>query len=235
MTVQTHPGDTALRNDYRLPGTIPEFEVEIGKTALVIIDMQYADAHRSGDFGRRAIEQGIEDKVEWFFSRLEETTVPAIRRLLECARNYDMDVIFTRIAAQTSDGRDSGWRYRMWGLTALETHRDSQILDEITPRGDELIITKTATSAFIGSNLDHTLRNLGIQYLVICGVATGGCVESTVRDAADHGYRVMVVDDACAAISENAHANSVNAMSHIFARVKDADEIIAQLEKQLSL
>ena len=234
MTVRTDPGDTALRNDYRLPGAITEFELERGRTGLVIIDMQYGDAHRSGDFGRRAVEHGIEDKVEWFFSRLERTTVPAIRRLLERARSHDMTVIYTRIAAQTSHGGDSGWRYRLWGMTPLEHERDAQILYEIEPQADELVVTKTATSAFIGSNFDHTLRNLGLQYLVVCGVATGACVESTVRDAADHDYRVLVAADACAAISKNAHDNSLNAMNYIFALVKDTYEIIAQMDKQLA-
>ena len=223
------PLDLALRQSYQLPGGMPPITLERGAPALVIIDMQYLDAHRDGEFGRRARQHGIEDKVEWFFRRLDDTTVPAIGRLLEAARQADCRVIYTRIAALTQDGGDLGWRYRHWNMTAGVDEPDSQILPEVAPRDGEIVINKTTTSAFIGSHIDRVLRNLGMRQLVVCGVMTSGCVESTVRDAADSGYAVLVAEDACAALSQTAHENAINAMHPVFATVEPTDVIVKRL------
>jgi nicotinamidase-related amidase len=223
--------DRELRQSFQLPGDMPALELERGATALVVIDMQYLDAHRDGEFGRRARAHGITDRVEWFFQRLEATTVPAIARLLAAARTAQLDVLYTRIAALTPDGRDLGWRYRHWGMTAGVDDRESQLLPEIAPLPGEIVINKTTTSAFIGSHIDRILRNLGTRHLVVCGVMTSGCVESTVRDAADSGYHVVVPEEACAALSRQAHDNALNAMHPIFATVESMDEVLGRIER----
>jgi ureidoacrylate peracid hydrolase len=227
--VSFDPLDLALRQSFQLPGGMPPVALERGATALVIIDMQYLDAHRDGEFGRRARAHGIEDKVEWFFRRLDELTVPAIARLLEAARQASCRVIYTRIAALTPDGGDLGWRYRHWNMTAGIDEPDSQILPELAPRDGEIVINKTTTSAFIGSHIDRILRNLGMRQLIVCGVMTSGCVESSVRDAADSGYTVLVAEDACAALSQTAHENAINAMHPVFATVESTDVIVKRL------
>jgi nicotinamidase-related amidase len=221
--------DLDLRQSFRLPGGMPEIYVEQTRTALVIIDMQYLDAHRDGEFGRRARRQGIEERTEWYFSRVEQLVVPTIAKLLEAARGLRLDVVYTRIAALTSDGRDLGWRYRHWGMTAGVEEKDSEILPEIAPAEGEIVINKTTTSAFMGSHIDRILRNLGAETLIVCGVITSGCVESTVRDAADAGYRVVLVEDACAALSEQSHRNAINAMHPIFATVTSSELLLEQL------
>jgi ureidoacrylate peracid hydrolase len=222
--------DLELRQSFQLPGGMPEITLELGATALVVIDMQHLDAHRDGEFGQRARKHGIEDRVEWFFERLENTTVPAIADLLDGARATGVDVIYTRIAALTPDGRDLGWRYRHWGMTAGVDDWESQLLPEIAPLPGEIVINKTTTSAFVGSHIDRVLRNMGIRQLVVCGVMTSGCVESTVRDAADSGYAVIVVEDACAALSRQAHDNSINSMHPIFATAETTAEVLARFD-----
>lgn len=221
--------DLEMRQSFRLPGGMPEVTFERGATALVIIDMHHLDAHRDGEFGRRARQYGITDQVEWFFSRLEDTTVPAIARLIRSAREADVDVMYTRIAALTPDGRDLGWRYRHWGMTAGVDDWESQFLPEIAPEPGDVVINKTTTSAFIGSSIDRILRNMGMRHLIICGVMTSGCVESTVRDAADSGYSVVVPDDACAALSKHSHDNAINSMHPVFATVETTDAVVARL------
>ena len=221
--------DRELRQSFQLPGGMPEITLEHDTTALIIIDMHHLDAHRDGEFGRRARAHGIAHRVEWFFRRLEDLTVPAIARLLACAREAGIDVLYTRIAALTPDGRDLGWRYRHWGMTAGVDHWESQFLPEIAPRSGEIVINKTTTSAFIGSHIDRILRNLGAEHLVVCGVMTSGCVESTVRDAADSGYHVIVPEEACAALSRQAHDNAINSMHPVFATVESIDDVVARL------
>ena len=75
----------------------------------------------------------------------------------------------------------------------------------MAPEGDEILIPKTSCSVFCSTNVHYVLRNLGTRYLLVCGQLTNQCVESAVRDAADLGYLVTVVDDACAANSAEEH------------------------------
>ena len=74
---------------------------------------------------------------------------------------------------------------------------DGQVIDQIAPQGDEIVLAKTSSSVFISTNIDYVLRNLGVKQLVISGVITDQCVESAIRDACDPGYLVTQVSDAC--------------------------------------
>ena len=69
----------------------------------------------------------------------------------------------------------------------------------------DILIPKTSCSVFQSTNIDYVLRNLGVRYLVVVGQLTNQCVESAVRDAADRGYLVTVVEDACAAKTIKEH------------------------------
>ena len=223
--------DLELRQSYQLPGGMPPITLERATTALLVIDMQHLDAHRDGEFGRRARAHGIEDRTEWFFRRLEQVTVPAIAQLLQSAREARLDILYTRIAALTPDGRDLGWRYRYWNMTAGVDDFNSQILTELAPLPAEIVLNKTTTSAFIGSSIDRILRNMGTRQLIVCGVMTSGCVESTVRDAADSGYAVLVAEEGCAALSQQAHDNAINSMHPIFATVETTEQIITRVRR----
>ncbi len=96
------------------------------------------------------------------------------------------------------------------------------------------MINKTTYGTFTSTGLDHTLRNLGIKTLVIGGVVTNVCVETTARDASDLGYGVMLVGDACAAHSPEIHEASLLSFQGPFGRVRRADEIVALIEQAAS-
>lgn len=68
----------------------------------------------------------------------------------------------------------------------------------LSPRSTEIIVVKRRVSAFTGSDLEVCLRSLGVRQLVLCGYATSGVVLSTVREAADMDYRILVLSDGCA-------------------------------------
>jgi nicotinamidase-related amidase len=74
----------------------------------------------------------------------------------------------------------------------------AEILPEVAPGPDDIIVDKWCSSAFIGTNLDMVLRDNGIRTVICTGVVTQGCVESTARDAAFMDYYVVVVEDAVA-------------------------------------
>jgi ureidoacrylate peracid hydrolase len=140
-----------------------------------------------------------------------------------------MEVVFTRIRSITADGRDRSLAHKELGHMMPPGSRDSEILDQLAPAGDEMVFDKTTGSVFNSTNIHYVLQNIGIRNLVMVGVMTGGCVESAARDAKDLGYRVLVVDDACATWTLEMHRFALRVMSEVFAKIKTTDEILAAL------
>jgi isochorismate hydrolase len=100
----------------------------------------------------------------------------------------------------------------------------------LEPRPDELVVNKTTYGTFNSTGLDHALRSLGITSLVVGGVVTNVCVETTARDAADRGYDVVVLDDGSAAFSPEIHEATLLSFQGPFGRVRTSDEVLALLE-----
>ncbi len=94
-------------------------------------------------------------------------------------------------------------------------------------------MNKTTYGTFASTGLDHTLRFMGIDTLVIGGVVTNVCVETTARDAADMGYQTILVDDACAAFSPEIHEATLLSFQGPFGRVRTADEVLTLLKQAL--
>ena len=105
----------------------------------------------------------------------------------------------------------------------------AQVLDDIAPEGDEIVIGKTSSSVFNSTNIDFVLRALGVRQLVIVGTATDQCVESAIRDACDLGYLVTMVTDACVTYSAARQAASERAIAGYCRQVTTA-ELVAELE-----
>ena len=140
-------------------------------------------------------------------------------------------MIHVRIASQTRDGRDTGLARKVMGISTPWDTKDAQILPEVAPQGDELVVSKSTSSVFNSTNIDRLLRNLGITNLIVAGVVTNGCVESSTRSAHDHDYGEIVVEDATAAIVPQLHENSVLNMSHQqIAFFKSTAEVVKLLE-----
>ncbi len=227
--------DSELRKSFlhsKLPGNIPDIVLKRDCTAVLVIDVQFMNAHRDGKYGRWAKDQGLEQQLEWYFSRVEQLTVPKIKALIAAARQCCVQIIYTKVASLTQDGREMGWRYKAWNMTDHVDSRETRVLEEIAPLPNDLVITKTCTSVFLGSHLDQYLRNMGIKYLIACGVATNGCVESTVRDASDLEYSILLPEDACATLSQREHDNSVNAMHPLYAQALPTEELIAKIKRE---
>ena len=215
--------------DYLLP-ILPEPAIDPAKTALVIIDMQYFDAHPDYGWGRRLAEQGVAHLAAPYFERLS-TVIPNIQRLQRACRAAGVEVIFVRIEMQKRDLRDASPSYRLRGFASPRGSKEAEILAEIAPRPDEVVISKTSSGAFNSTNIDQVLRNLGIEVLIVCGVNTNACVELTSRDAADRNYWVLLAEDACAAIGgEAVHRDAIARLDSGMIKVKTTAELGAQIE-----
>lgn len=174
--------------------------------ALLIVDMQNGFCHPSGTFGKLGMD--ISNHV---------AVIPAIQRLRSLAHRHGIPVIFTRIGF-AADYSDSG----LIGETipAIKDLKgfvrgtwDAAIVDDLSPDPEtETVIDKTRNTAFWGTTLAKTLRELGTDQLIVAGVGTNVCVESTVRDAFTEGFRVLVVEDATATLTAEEHVSSLRSM-----------------------
>jgi nicotinamidase-related amidase len=206
----------------------PPFEVMPGKTAFVIVDMQYLDAHRDYGMGLDAKAKGMEKDLAYRFDNIDRI-VPNIQKVMAACRTAGIEVIHVRIAGYTNDGRDAPPGMRRPGHPPRFDKKEAQILDEIAPVEDEIVISKTTTSAFTSSNIDFVLKNLGVENLFVCGVVTNGCVSITAKDADDRGYHVILVGDCCTANSEKAHLDALEQMNQYRMRAKDSTEVIEMI------
>lgn len=204
----------------------PPLQVSTANTALLVIDMQYFDAHPDWGEGRTAKDLGVAGCFDPYFAQID-TVIPRIQRLLGLFRDKEMEVIHLRVAELTKDSRDVGWKQLVRGLTVPSDSREADLLDELAPIGDELVVSKSSSGAFPVTNLDRLLRNMGITTLVMTGTSTGGCVESAVRDAVDLGYDVVVVSDACADATEASHQRALGRMEGGLTRLLTTEEVAA--------
>lgn len=204
----------------------PATAIDPRRTALLIIDMQYLDASRDHGLGRLARERGKAHLFDYRFSRIDEI-VPRIAQLAEECRRRGATVIHLRVASALPRAGDGGAQLR--GMECVEGSREAEFLDGLTPHSGDAVISKTSVSAFTSTNIDWLLRNLGVETVIGTGIVTSGCVELTMRDAADRGYRGIVVEDGCGANSEEIHRAALERMSHGFLRVATAADVIGEL------
>ncbi len=206
--------------------------LERGKLALLVIDVQNVYLKRPD---RASLDEyGRADYDAWtpFHDRMHRTVIPAIQELLHRFHCDGHEVLFARIACQTRDGRDRSLSQRLPGWNNLLLPKDeweSQIIPEIAPQTDEIVVTKTTDSALTGTNLRLILNNLGVSQVVCCGIFTDQCVSSTVRTLADESFSVIVVEDACAAGSDALHRQELETINMIYCHVMSREELLAYL------
>ncbi|MFI5266480.1 MAG: cysteine hydrolase family protein [Chloroflexota bacterium] len=200
------------------------------ETAVLVVDMQYGDAHREHGLLRSRREAGRAAEIEYYADRLETLVVPNLQRLLPACRAAGIEVLYTVIASLTRDGRDRGLGHKRLGIHFPPGSREAQVLDDVAPAGDEIVLPKTCSSVFNGTQIEYVLRNIGIRELLVCGVVTGSCVEAAVRDAADRGFSVMLVEDATATWSPEMQTAALKVMAERYAKVRSAQQVIERLE-----
>jgi len=218
------PGDPYL--NWRTPLQDPP--IGPGSTALLIIDMQYSDASMEAGIFAEKRDRGLTAGLDYFEGELAKI-VPTIQHLQAACRSTGIEVIFSRIQSMSADGRDRGGAHRDLKIFCPPGSRDAQILDELAPLPGELVFSKTSGSSFNGTTLDYVLSNMGIRTLLMTGVMTSGCVESSVRDAKDLGYGVIVVSDACASWTEDLHQASLRVVNGVFGKTMSSDDVLSRI------
>jgi nicotinamidase-related amidase len=207
-------------------------------TALVIVDMQEYFLNPGSPFSR-AYEKMVPGVMAHFQERGRGVVEPSLRRLLDFFRSHGLRIVYTTVASELPDGgdlmpifqqRNAASRQEI-GDVAIPARTDAwaRIVETLSPREGELVVNKTTYGTFSSTGLDHRLRSLGITSLVIGGIVTNVCVETTARDAADRGYDVVLLDDGSAAFSPEIHEATLLSFQGPFGRVRTTEEVLGLL------
>ena len=173
------------------------FVIDESRIALVVIDMQ-RDFIEAGGFG-----ESLGNKVEPL-----QLIMPTVARLLAAFRQRGMMVVHTR-ECHRPDLSDCPPAKRLRGDVKLRIgdvgpmgrllvagEPGAEIVQELAPEAGEIVIDKPGKGAFYNTELDAILRGRGIGQLVVCGVTTEVCVQTTMREANDRGYECLLAEDA---------------------------------------
>ena len=198
------------------------------QSALLFIDVQNFSAHRKGSEFIDLSEAEFAQKYGWYFDQLNTRVIPNMQAIQRACRNAGVEVMYTTIESLTLDGRDRSLDYKITGFHVPKGSWDGKVIDQIGPKGDEIVLPKTSSSVFVSTHIDYILRNLGVKQLVLSGLITDQCVESAIRDACDLGYLVTQVTDACLTYSQERHDHSLRAIKG-YCRQVTTDELVAEL------
>jgi biuret amidohydrolase len=208
--------------------------IDLAKTALLIIDMQ-RDFLEPGGFGA-ALGNDV--------SRLQAAVAPC-RDVLAAARHAGILVIHTREGhrADLSDAPplkvergDPAMRIGApgpMGRILIRGEPGHDIIPELYPIAGEPVIDKPGKGAFYQTDMELMLRNRSIETLLVCGVTTEVCVNTTVREANDRGFRCIVLSDCCASYFPAFHDAGlamIKAQGGIFGSVAPSGQVVGALE-----
>ena len=194
----------------------------VNETALLSIDVQNTYMTARVD----PVEQ-----ARWapFLERMHEIVIPRTAKLQNSFRQHGMDVLHARIACLLEDGKDRslsqkkpGWNY----LLLPKEREDAQIVAQLAPQEGEIVVTKTTDSALTGTNLRLVLHNMGIKNVVLTGIFTDQCISSTVRSLADESFNVILVEDCCAAGTDELHRKELEILNMIYCHVISSGELM---------
>lgn len=205
-------------------------------SALIIVDMTYISSHR--DYGVGAILKSKNTNAgDYFYDRVEKMLIPNQNRLADFFREQGMPVIFLTFAPGRADGKDL---YPLGQISDIESQKNNLdlfvaedektlgVVDELKMCEGDMLINKLSSGAFYTSNLDATLRFMGIKTLFFTGVCTNMCVESTAREAVDRGYNAILIDDATATYRESWQKSTCEIFNLIFGVTVNTNDVIGE-------
>jgi biuret amidohydrolase len=203
-------------------------------TALIVIDMQ-ADFCSPGGY---LAQKGYDIS-------LTRAPIAPLQRVLAIARQKKLFILFTREGHRpdlTDLPETKRWRNEKagapigsagaMGRLLIRGEAGWDIIPELQPLPGEPVIDKAGNGAFYATDLDHLLRQRGIQNLILCGVTTAVCVHSTLREASDRGYDTLLLEDCCGESDHRLHLAAIEMVKMeggIFGMVASSQALIAAL------
>lgn len=191
--------------------------VDPAKSAVIVVDMQNDFCHPEGSCAKAGSDVSAAVAM-----------APTLQRLLDGARAVGTKVVFIQ-CIHTNETDSEAWIGRGNGRS-LKTCREGTWGIEfygVAPVGDEPVVIKHRYSAFINTRLDSVLRTLKVKNIILTGVGTNVCVESTARDGFMLDYNVVFTSDGTAASGMDLHESTLENMRRHFGTVASCDEILA--------
>jgi len=196
-----------------------DFRLKAAGSVLLVIDM---------------VDEFVKPHWSPFWVPEATAQVPRIRRLIDGCREMGIPVIYTANAVHSRDmdvvrGSKHLPLFRVKREIMAQLFQKARIYDDLKPQPHELVILKPTYDAFVGTRLDITLRNLGVDTVIICGTMTNFCCGTTARSAYMHGYNVVVGSDATSSDLEELHSAEIRTLRRGFAMVSSVEEILSAL------
>ncbi|TVS19778.1 MAG: cysteine hydrolase [Planctomycetaceae bacterium] len=204
------------------------------RTALLVVDMQYGFLHPDASL----------------FVPAGRKIIGSVALMIEACRNHSVPVIFTEFVYATAvpclrgdpfgpehlpavPGQPTGYGYPssncLIGPDAGQGAESAETIAELKPREEELVVRAHGYDKFYGTPLDLALRSRGIDRLLVTGVTTDVCVNSTVLAAANRNYRVTVITDGVATLDDSIQEACFQIWQRKFARLRSSEQIVAEL------
>lgn len=211
------------------------FEVQLGKYAfnfgLLVVDMQNGFVSKGGSYDLMGINVTKYAEV-----------VPSLKRLIDFCRRVKIPIFYSQ-AVREESGIDLLTRsHRILPKSREERIKkrpicirgswDAEIVDELKPSADDHVVIKRRDSVFQDTEFEVWLQSLGIDSIIFSGIDTSICVESSLRDAFNHGYDVIMISDATASNNLGHYNSTLDNIRNYYGLVMNLDELTSYFDKE---
>ncbi len=198
----------------RLTGLLGQLlKLMMGNTAIIVVDMINDNVYTKS-------HSGMDDQAQ--------AIIPAIQQLLNNAREQGSPVIFANDAFLPDDFIFRGTGMKPHAIMGTE---GAKVISDFGPEKSDIILEKRRFSGFMGTNLEARLREMGVDTIVIAGIGTPVCALTTALDGLAHDFKVIMLEDCCAAFRPEDHEAIINIYRHSFKgsifRIMSLDEFLA--------
>lgn len=163
-----------------------------------------------------------------YFEGIADSILTNLSKTIEACRKANVPVLYTQHGYENPD-RDSGMLGQWWDDPIIVGTKNWEFIPQVAPHEDEKVIAKMRYSAFYKTDLEQYLMSIGIKNVIIGGVMTNLCCETTARDAFVRDFRVFFLVDGTASVSRVYHFTTLRNLAYGFAYLKRCDEIIEEL------
>lgn len=185
-------------------------ELDPGTTAVIVVDMQTGFCKENGSL----------------YSERCEQVIPHVKTFVEDARDAGCTIVYTRDTHEPDGFNTNSYdEYERWGRHCVRGTEDTNIVDELQPREDEVVVQKGTYSGFHSTFMDQYLTTKGINTVVVVGVLTNVCVLHTASGAALRDYKPVVVEDCTEALSEEDKEYALHHVDWLFGEVTERSNI----------
>lgn len=191
--------------------------LERKNTTVIVVDVQNDYCHPDGAIAKSGSDVSAVKKI-----------IPNLRSLLDAAREHSVPIIFLQTNHDKSTDSEV-WLSRFPdGVNPIcQTGSWGAEFYEVAPQSNDIIVKKHRYSGFVHTMLESILQTLKIETLIITGVSTNLCVESTARDGFMLDYRIVLMKDACAAFSQEEHDMTLKTVDTYFGMVADTEQVVS--------